>query len=555
MGKIKERDTQTQQDKELIQRIIQNNRGSHDPERQLVEDFKHDIEQRIDNLAVFYPLAEILNHRNIEDGVLQLVPELCFLFLTYLIYIGKSNFRGVSFLELNEFVQYKAIPILEIPVTEDDKIKQLTNKTLDALQNDGHNYSFLTHRFSKKGDVWKYVKFVEIKRSDDGTLLYYVTDQGIDFYLRSKEFPEEAKITINLLLFQKQMEKGTYVFAYETVQRLNMAVRQKQDQRYSILKAFQNGQMEAYDTYIAYHQEIIAQGEEEKELFDVSKANIENAREEFYQKIQENDASQNDEDNYKFIQIIEGELSKTIDIHTELLSNAVGFMNDFDKELNLQREMLFVERFDFHNTFSWLSQNSQPSKLKYLFEPLLSTKVSKRFNPADVFRPQRKSVKHQTKDIIEVGIISDQPTLDQAVTKRVHENFLSYSKQILELLLQNNRMTMLGDLFDYIEEQGGLSSIYTGDLISYIIKLNDGEKVEGHQRDIVIAKDVVNIEDGMPSIGGILFEAKQLLEKKVADLFRYERLLVTSMPNEPEIDVIKGLKITNMQFELKERNR
>lgn len=151
MGKIKERETQTQQDKELIQRIIQNNRGSHDPERQLVEDFRQDIEQRMDNVAVFYPLAEIFNHRNIEDGVLRLVPELCFLFLTYLIYIGKSNFRGVSFLELNEFVQYKAIPILEIPVTEDDKIKQLTNKTLDALQNDGHNYSFLTHRFSKKG--------------------------------------------------------------------------------------------------------------------------------------------------------------------------------------------------------------------------------------------------------------------------------------------------------------------------------------------------------------------------------------------------------------------
>lgn len=555
MGKIKERDTQTQQDKELIQRIIQNNRGSHDPERQLVEDFRQDIEQRIDNVADFYPLAEILNHRNIEDSVLQLVPELCFLFLTYLIYIGKSNFRGVSFLELNEFVQYKAIPILEIPVTEDDKIKQLTNKTLDALQNDGHNYSFLTHRFSKKGDVWKYVKFVEIKRSDDGTLLYYITDQGIDFYLRSKELPEEAKITINLLLFQKQMEKGTYVFAYETVQRLNMAVRQKQDQRYSILKAFQNGQMEAYDTYIAYHQEIIAQGEEEKELFDVSKANIENAREEFYQKIQKNDASQNDEDNYNFIQIIEGELSKTIDIHTELLSNAVGFMNDFDKELNLQREMLFVERFDFHNTFSWLSQNSQPSKLKYLFEPLLSTKANKRFNPADVFRPQRKSVKHQAKDIIEVGIISDQPTLDQAVTKQLHENFVSYSKQLLELLLQNNRMMILSDLLDYIEKQGGLSNIYTGDLISYIIKLNDGEKVEGHQRDIVIVKDAVNIEDGMPSIGGILFEAKQMLEKKFADLFRYERLLVTSMPNEPEIDVIKGLKITNMQFELKERNR
>jgi len=132
--------------KELIQRIIQNNRGSHNPELQIVEDFKQDIEQRMDNVAVFYPLAEILQRRDVDDANLQLVPELCFLFSTYLIYIGKSNFKGVSFSELTYFVKQKVIPTLGIPISDDDEIKVLTDATLEALQNNGHNYSFSTLR-------------------------------------------------------------------------------------------------------------------------------------------------------------------------------------------------------------------------------------------------------------------------------------------------------------------------------------------------------------------------------------------------------------------------
>jgi len=48
----------------------------------------------------------------------------------------------------------------------------------------------------------KFIKHVEIKQSDEGTLLYYVTEQGIDFYFKTKKLPDEAKITINLFLFQ-----------------------------------------------------------------------------------------------------------------------------------------------------------------------------------------------------------------------------------------------------------------------------------------------------------------------------------------------------------------
>ena len=38
-----------------------------------------------------------------------------------------------------------------------------------------------------------------------------MTEQGVDFFY-TKEFPDETRVTINLLLFQKQM--GAFGFAF-----------------------------------------------------------------------------------------------------------------------------------------------------------------------------------------------------------------------------------------------------------------------------------------------------------------------------------------------------
>src|SRR5690606_30588331 len=100
---------------------------------------------------------------------------------------------------------------------------------------------------------------------------YYITKEGLDFFLKTKEFPEEAQITINLLLFKKQIEKGTFDYALETVKRLNVEVQRKIEKKNWILELMMYGGKEGSAAYRDYHKSAMLQFEEENALFnDVS---------------------------------------------------------------------------------------------------------------------------------------------------------------------------------------------------------------------------------------------------------------------------------------------
>jgi hypothetical protein len=236
MVAIKRSTVDEDRDDLLAREIIQENTGTKDPELALIHDFLEEVDLRMDQVQVYYPVMDLLRKRKTDQKLEKLLPELSFLLLAYLIYEGKLKQRGITFQDLEVFLT-KAWNEIQRDPTEPTNISELTMALLDGLQNGGRNFSLNTYNFKAGGFRERYVKFLDIKQGEDGVLRYYLTEQGVDFYLRTKEFPEETKITINLLLFQKQMEKGAFGYAYETVRRLNMEVQKKKDQKYALLEA------------------------------------------------------------------------------------------------------------------------------------------------------------------------------------------------------------------------------------------------------------------------------------------------------------------------------
>lgn len=283
--------TNNDKDDMLAREIIQENTGEKDPELTLADDFINEIDMRLDQVKIFCPIMELLRKRNMEKTLLRMVPELCFLVLSYLIYEGKLKHRGITFESIEAFL-YKALGRISATDTDQEALKKLTPEILDALQNGGRSFLLSTYSFKTGSLKEKYVKFLEIKQSEDGTLQYYITEQGVDFYLKTKEFPDETRITINLLLFQKQMEKGAFGFAYETVRRLNMEVQKKKDKKYSLLEALMYGRMDSGEAYNSYHKSIVAQFEEESELFNAAMQNVRNAFGEYIDRINNGEASE-----------------------------------------------------------------------------------------------------------------------------------------------------------------------------------------------------------------------------------------------------------------------
>jgi len=549
------------QDDILAREIIKENMGEKDPELALADDFLEELEMRLEQVKVYYPVMEMLRRRKAEKFS-RLVPELCFLTLAYLIYEGKLKHRGITFQNLEAFLG-KALQRIQRISAKDlapEAIRELTAEILDGIQNGGRNFILNTYNFMSGSFREKYVKFLDIKQSEDGVLNYHITEQGVDFYLKTKEFPEETKITINLLLFQKQMEKGAFGFAYETVRRLNMEVQKKKDRKNSLLEALMYGRFDFGEAYNNYHKSIVMQFEEEAELFNTAVKNVRSAFGEFVERINNNEATEKEVRTFTLIKIIEKEISRAQTLHTELLKEAVGFTKEYDRVLGVRRKAIFTERFNFQGEFEKLiSQNAKPELLKYLFEPLMNPNVGKSFNPLRAFEPQRLAKgSREVKESRENDLSVERVTMDALTRNRVRENFVFYAVKLLETLDSPDSLASpdtletpetpkgqvsLQEFCSTLIEKYSEDSVYNGDFISFLLEMNRDKEVGEYRR-------IINFADGKTELD---FELKTIEEVflKAALAAHFEgkinRVTVQSFPEE-EIELLPGLKITNMLF-------
>ncbi len=525
----------------LARSIIQENTGGKDPELSLAHDFLDELDMRLEQIKVYYPIMEIFRKRK-PDEFSQLVPELCLLTFSYLIYEGKLKHKGITFQNLASFLA-KTLPAIISSDITDEAARELTADILDGLQNGGRNFFLNTYSFKTGGFRERYVKFLDIKQLEDGLLHYYITEQGVDFFLRTKEFPEETKVTINLLLFQKQMEKGAFGFAYETVRRLNLEVQRKKDRKYALLEALMYGLLDQGEAYSNYHQSIVKQFEEEAELFNTAVMNVSSAFGEYVERINNGTATEREMRTFTLLKIIEKEISLAQTWHTELLKEAASFTREYDQALGIRRKAIFTERFNFEGEFEKLiTQNDDPQALKYLFEPLLNPRVSKSFNPLRILEPQRLARQKPEEDRAKVGEIdADRETIDIITAKRVRKNFLFYAARLLEALDTPEQQIDLSEFCRALVRSYSEDSVYNGDFLSFIIEINRDKKIGERSRVISMVDGSMSSNDNLKTIEEIFVRAALPLESKLS------RIKVTSLP-EQEIELLPGLKITNMLF-------
>ncbi|MDD2215440.1 MAG: hypothetical protein PHR60_04195 [Eubacteriales bacterium] len=524
----------------LAREIIRENTGGKDMELSLVDDFLEELDLRLDHVKIYYPIMEMLRRRKIEE-LSNLVPELSFLLLSYLIYEGKLKYRGITFQDIERLLS-KALKEILMKETEPKTLREVTIELLDGLQNGGRNFTINTFSFRTGNFKEKYIKLLEIRQSNDGELQYYVTEQGVDFYLKTKEFPEETKITINLLLFQKQMEKGAFGFAYETVRRLNMEVEKKKDKKYSLLEALMYGRLDSGETYDSYHQSIVMQLEEETELFNLAVKNVSMAFGEYMERINSGEATEKEKRTFTLIKIIEKEVGRAQTLHTGLLKEAVGFTREYDRVLGIRRKAIFTERFNFQGEFEkTITQNKPPEVLKYLFEPLLNPYIKKSFNPLRALEPQRITKDRQEDLEDQVSEKVDRATIDSITRERVKGNFIFYATRLLEVLDRSQGQVNLQDYCQSLVKKYTEDSVYNGDFLSFILEMNRNKIVGETTRTITFNDEKIELDEEVKTMEEVFFKASLVahMENKIGSI------TVQSFPEE-DVELLPGLKITNL---------
>ena len=109
---------------------------------------------------------------------------------------------------------------LELDTEEE---KELIGYVFDKIKNFGRSFAFPFFDPEEKKKKTARVKLID-SRIVDGTVLYHVTTDGIEFYLDTKEIKEESNISVQQLLLEKMIRSENFAGGIDVVRRINNEV-------------------------------------------------------------------------------------------------------------------------------------------------------------------------------------------------------------------------------------------------------------------------------------------------------------------------------------------
>jgi len=512
----------------------------------LIKDILDEMDGRMENIKIFYPFLQI--HRNLNNNKREHeydISAMCLAVLSFLIYEGRLKYKGVTLTEIIGFLKQFVKEAYNDYIDEAES-KDFASLVLDKLQNEGSNFLYQYYSYTIGDYRQKILKLIEMKIDDNNnTLYYYITKEGLDFFLKTKEFPEETQITINLLLFRKQIEKGSFDFALETVKRLNIEVQRKIEKKNWILELMMYGGKEGAVAYREYHSSAMLQFQEENELFRDVSALLRNVHQEYIEKISKNIITEKETKAFTVLKQIEQEMNRAMQNHTKLLKEAASLTKEYDNILKLRTKAAFSERFNFEGELEKVvSKVNHPAYLKYIIEPLFAADTKKFFNVLKVFEPQKvlSNVKKDSYEESEDAIKIERETIDDIVRGRVYSNFKIYASHMLKMF-NNHKEFNLRDWSNKLKTDYGEKAIANGDFISFIIQLNHGKATGTTIKCFNIREIETQPIEKLSDIETIF---KEVINDCGIDI-GYNMVEVESIPDE-DVDMDWGIKITNLVF-------
>ena len=168
----------------------------------IIKDVIEEIDDRANNVKVYFPYFNIERKLKAESETFGFDLTGVFIgLLSFLLYEGKLNGKKIEYQDISDYIEYFIKTVYEKKLNKEN-LKNVVNVVLNSAQNNGNNFVFRYYSLKAKEEKEKYLKYIEIKLGENKKLNYYITAQGIDFYLKTKEFPDSLQVTMNLILFR-----------------------------------------------------------------------------------------------------------------------------------------------------------------------------------------------------------------------------------------------------------------------------------------------------------------------------------------------------------------
>ena len=213
---------------------------------------------------------------------------------------------------------------------------------------------------------------------------YYLTEAGYQMMLGTLEMESNMKLTVHEMIFKLHLDKATYDKAADDVKQIfNLLRIQLQKMQQAMWQMKQNALQYSVKDYRELLEENLSIIEETKQKFLGYRENVkERVRDLEERDINIKKLGAKEEENLKYLKIIEGYLNRSIEEHQKILSTHFDMKALYTKELESLSQMSLIERFDIRSELydKVLQDSNSLLTIEKFLHPLFLSEVTKQYN-------------------------------------------------------------------------------------------------------------------------------------------------------------------------------
>lgn len=441
-------------------------------DKEWIERLVNEMPIRMANLKKYYPYFEIKNLNNTSPKYEKFNFEIILLGIVgFLLQEVEVKQRKVVYSDIKQFIKLYTERIYEGVSWDDISIQEFTDYILNKIQNNGVPFEYGIYNLKNSKTEEHYVRYIMFTHDEKDDKNYYgLTAEGIEFYLQTKEFGEESKVTIHLLLLQKMIENDDYDSALSHIINVNAEVRSIILKKREILEEFLTKGIGAYGEYEKYKERINRKFEEENDLFNATTEKVDKMLE-LKSDAKAEAISKKDRNAINVLKEIQNELKRTVEVHSKLLNEILDL--DKNKEIILaeKRANSFKEKFNFGNFLQGIVNQNDVTIFEHAVRPLFFAKKIKFFAEEkieDMVLIEEKIKKTEKNQSAYMGIPKDLITLDKMVIGRLVSSYKVYIDFLFTYILEKDEFTVK-EFVEYIKENHSEKFVKNKDFHTFLV--------------------------------------------------------------------------------------
>lgn len=440
----------------------------------LMDDIVTHHTQRMQNLKQYYPYFRLAKGSldTYKDGRYAGL-DMGYMVLAVLrFFIEENHFKEaqVTYPMYHQFMKDFLEQEYKLAMTEEES-GELIQYIFDKLCNDGRPFIYSYYDPEKKAQVQERIKYID-SRFEDDILVYFITGDGIEFYLDTKEVKDESKITAEQLLLEKMIRANNFRGALDVVRRINGEVGKLKVRKDEVLRLLTQNVFQGFAALDEFSKNVLAWFKEEQRLFSANKELVDRALLAAQNSHPDQDRSDRTRYTMEEIYALDRELKRAIRRHGELLSACTQLQVQADELIQRAKSSRLRHVFSFDDFLERMVDRDDASALGALVRPLADMNLHKTLNLYQLdamldFKPddQEKGEK--------AGAGKEQMYVyeDEKIERRIETNYDIFLKVLFEQLQTRGSFDL--KFLNHMYEMKFTDNILkNGDYFSFIVHLS-----------------------------------------------------------------------------------